>query len=325
MKTVVFTICALMLVGCANKSSLETSKAKVIADALAAYGRSEESATAAYDLAAAKAGFERIEIRTAKFVLVARMKSQVPTGSKLEIAIGGDVTPISVTNSAGVTEWVNVARAATATENGFFPDAARDRDIVILERPCYAVTSKQDPNCLDLKWTMQDRMSADIIAAMSQAIDAVKTRRGKSDVHLLGVSAGGSIAILVAAERSDISSIKTLNAPFDFPLVDAQQKRVMAAITAASGIRSTAKDGESHMCSSPCVDPILRVREVRSIPQVHYFGSLDVMVPPANAEAYRRRLSSNCARFIQVAMSHDDEQAVKLWRRGIDDDPPRCG
>jgi hypothetical protein len=324
MRAVIIAFTGLVLAGCVTSSPIDRAKSEMKAEILAAYNRTEEAAIAAYDAEAAKSGYRRVEIEAGGFVLVARMKPVADPSAPLEIAIGGDIIPSTVIHSNGRVEWVNVAKQRVANSNSFFPEASASRDIVILERPCYAVTSQRDSICSDLGWTLDRRMSPKVISAMILAIDQIKEMRGKSQVSLFGVSAGGAIAVLIAAQRTDVSALMTQNAPFDFALVDSHQKKVMAAVRRAVGLKSIYQNDENNMCGKPCIDPISVSGKIRDIPQIHFYGSVDEMVPPENASRFAAALKSKCASFMPIAMSHYDEQSIRLWRRGIDDDPPRC-
>jgi hypothetical protein len=320
---VVALVCAgLALVGCVT-SPITKARVDYQTSILAAHRTYEADAVRAYDKAAEMAGYERIELERDGFVLVARMKKNPRPQARLEIAIAGDILPTVVTYPSR-TEWVTVAQQNTADEGTFFPDADPSRDIIILERPCYAVTAKRDKNCEDMAWTREKRMHPQVIEAMSKAVTAVKKMRAKSEVHLLGVSAGGSIALLIAARRDDVGSVMTQAAPFDFAFVDPWQRAVMAKVNEAMGLKPWNGPAGNAMCGNPCEDPLSKVSQLGTIPQIHFYGSSDVIVPPENAVRFARALKGRCATFVQVAMTHYDEAATKMWRRGIQDMPPNC-
>ncbi len=84
---------------------------------------------------------------------------------------------------------------------------------VWLGRLCQYVRDR-DPACTPGDWTL-DRFSPAAVRATNVALDQLKARAQSARIVLVGWSGGGTLAALVAAERSDIDALVTIAAPLD--------------------------------------------------------------------------------------------------------------
>jgi pimeloyl-ACP methyl ester carboxylesterase len=135
-------------------------------------------------------------------------------------------------------------------------------DIAYIARPCQ-FSVKTSERCEQSVWTSH-RYGNESISVISQAIDALKKSTSQS-VILVGYSGGGVIAALIAASRSDISAFITVAANLDINYWTS-----LHGVTPLSGSRNPAglADGLTH------------------IPQVHFVGSRDKVVPASVLESY---------------------------------------
>ena len=180
--------------------------------------------------------------------------------------------------------------------------AARDpaANVVYLARPCQF--AGHDSHCDVAYWTGR-RYSREVIAAMSGAVSHYAALAPGSAIHLIGYSGGGTLAVLIAAQRGDIASIRTVAGNLDVDEV----MRLHAV---------------SPMPLS--VNPIDQAYRVATIPQIHFSGSADRVVPAAIAERFARAAGGECVQTrIVVGMGHEsrwDERWPALLAQ-----PPRCG
>ena len=133
-----------------------------------------------------------------------------------------------------------------------------------LGRPCQYV---KDPACTPSDWTT-GRYSQSAVAASSLAIDDLKRRSRATRLRLVGWSGGGTMAALVAAQRTDVAVLVTLAAPLD-----------LAAWA----------DWHGASPLSGSLDPAT-VTLPAEVNQVHVLGRFDKVVPPALGEAAARRM-----------------------------------
>jgi pimeloyl-ACP methyl ester carboxylesterase len=135
-----------------------------------------------------------------------------------------------------------------------------------LARPCqYA--GRRDPICIEYYWT-EGRFSREVVESTSIAIDALMRRFSASRLTLVGYSGGGAIAALVAANRSDVERLITVAGNLDH-----------LAWTRHHGLPSLAGS----------LNPADQVDQLQSIPQWHFVGARDRVIPPAIAQGFADR------------------------------------
>lgn len=163
-------------------------------------------------------------------------------------------------------------------------------NVVYLARPCQF--TRDDAACRDAFWTDQ-RFSETVIASMDRAIDIVVGAQPVS-IHLVGYSGGAAVAALVAARRSDVASLRTIAGTLD-PVALNDFHRV------------------SQMRGS--LDPILIAPALSGLPQKHFVGGRDGVVPAFVVGNFVRALGeSRCASILVAAEIDHGERWVRFWR-----------
>ncbi|KSQ21581.2 hypothetical protein APB26_31840 [Pseudomonas aeruginosa] len=151
-----------------------------------------------------------------------------------------------------------------------------------LARPCQYV---QDHHCNPQVWTDQ-RFSKAAVNSLSAAVDQAKRAVGANEVDLVGYSGGGALALLVAAKRSDVTSVQTL-AGNVAPLAWAK----MQSLTGLQG----------------ALDPVDFANALREIPQRHLVGTRDKVIPATLAKQYASSLGPNaCVQLVTVDATHEE-------------------
>lgn len=130
-----------------------------------------------------------------------------------------------------------------------------------LARPCQFVPG-QDRRCTSAYWTNQ-RFSADVVMATMKALDRLKQDAGAQTLTLVGYSGGGTVASLVAVRRPDVTRLVTVAGNLD-----------LAGWVAHHGLQPL---GGS-------LDPADDVLGLSRVPQWHFVGDLDRVVPAALTE-----------------------------------------
>lgn len=141
--------------------------------------------------------------------------------------------------------------------------ALNDPASVYLSRPCQNVFGDDFRHCNERYWTT-DRFSPIIIDTMNTAIDHIKERFHAKKIKLVGYSGGGVIALLVAAQRSDVIHITTI----------------------ASNIDTQAWTDFHHITPIETINPTSLTSLLQEIPQIHYAGKEDSTVPPEIIDSY---------------------------------------
>ena len=156
------------------------------------------------------------------------------------------------------------------------------RPLIYLARPCQYVFV---PSCHSRFWT-SERLSAAVVAAFQQIIDDARQRTKSDRVALVGYSGGGALATLIAEQRADVAWLITVVANLD-----------LAAWVRLSDIERM----------SGSLDPAMRAAAVKRLPQVHFTGANDRVVPPTVVYSFFARLSPGSAARIIVLPGFDHE------------------
>jgi len=166
--------------------------------------------------------------------------------------------------------------------------------VAYLARPCQYTGGENARNCQTDLWTL-GRFSEEAVAATSLAIDQLKAQSGAARVALIGYSGGGVIALLVAARRQDVDWIITVASPLDIDAFTAYHK-----VATMQG----------------SLNPVSYARTLSRIPQIHYAGQDDKVVPATVMRSYLAALPHiECAK-LRVEKDVDHHQGwLSVWSR----------
>lgn len=152
----------------------------------------------------------------------------------------------------------------------FFALADPNIPTLHLARPCQYVEGPDRKGC-DVRFWTTARYAPVVVEAISRAVDEAKRISGAKNVELWGFSGGGALAVLVAAERADVVRIVTTAANLDLELWTAHHK-------------------VSPLVES--VNPMTVAAKVAAIPQVHFLGEDDEVVPRTVTESFLKALGN---------------------------------
>jgi pimeloyl-ACP methyl ester carboxylesterase len=151
-------------------------------------------------------------------------------------------------------------------------------NVVYLARPCqYTPFELNKTECKPKFWS-DSRFSESVIASMNQAVDAIEKEASASQINLIGYSGGGAVAVLLAARRNDVASIRTVAGNLDTVAVNNHHK-------------------VDQMHDS--LNPADYVAKISHIPQRHFSGANDVVVPQFIAKDFASKIG-NCAKISVV-------------------------
>lgn len=172
--------------------------------------------------------------------------------------------------------------------------AAKDSsaNVVYLARPCQYSGLDSTWPCPAKYWTSH-RFAPEVIEAYTKALDDLKARHDLTGFELVGFSGGGAIAVLVAARRDDIISLRTVAGNLDHALVNANHK--------VSPLHGS-------------LNPVDVAGRVASVPQLHLMGGQDRIITPDIYKSFRQKAGdTNClqARLIET-VSHEKGWA-EVW------------
>lgn len=137
---------------------------------------------------------------------------------------------------------------------------------VYLARPCqYATSEMCDPEY----WTSH-RFNINVIESYKQTLDAIKTAHHNETFSITGYSGGGAVAAIVSAKREDVTHLVTF-----------------------AGNLDTQKWTELHRISplSGSLNPADFANDLEKIPQTHYVGTKDTIIPIDIFNSYLSRFA----------------------------------
>lgn len=161
-------------------------------------------------------------------------------------------------------------------------------NIIYIARPCQYGAITADHQCNNAYWTTK-RMSEEVVTSINGAIKGIS--HGKP-VDLIGYSGGGGIAVLIAARNPQIRSIITIAGNLDHVRFN-QYHKVRPMIGS--------------------LNPIDVVMKVRNIPQVHYSGGEDTIVPSFITDNFVQAAHSSCVKQEIIPKISHDSGWGKSW------------
>lgn len=167
------------------------------------------------------------------------------------------------------------------------------KNIVYIARPCQYTDHSLNKVCREEYWSSK-RFSAEVIKSIDQAISYIVNRDQFQEVHLIGFSGGAAVAVLVAAQRNDISSIRTVSGNLDH--------------VAVSRYHNVSLLGGS-------LNPIDVAPQIKNIPQRHFIGANDKIVPLFISERFLDAMGASKDVVTIVKGCSHQEGWVKQWHR----------
>lgn len=234
---------------------------------------------------ARSAGLAMATIKTDPFVLTSYSRISEP-GKPVHIYIEGDgyafVTPSRISGNPTPREPMVLKLAAE--------DPASN--VVYLARPCQYTPMEHNPECEEFFWT-NGRFSEEVIASMNQAVSYFVDKAQAPGVDLIGYSGGAAVAVLVAARRQDIRSLRTVAGNLDPELVNRAH-------------------GASPLDGS--LDPLAAAEKIASVPQIHFIGGEDDIIPYSAAESFLKKMGpSSCFQTKTIAEASHEKGWVEEW------------
>lgn len=173
--------------------------------------------------------------------------------------------------------------------------ASKDRadNVIFIARPCQytAMLSKGD-SCDESTWK-DKRFSAEVIASFDKALDDIATRYNIHSFNLIGYSGGAAIATLLATQRNDILSIRTVAG-----ILDHETHSAVSGVPILNG----------------SLNPVKEASALTRIPQYHFIGGQDNYVPPAVLHSYLQAMPpTSCVQTMLIQEADYDTGWVDKW------------
>lgn len=173
--------------------------------------------------------------------------------------------------------------------------ATKDKadNVAYIARPCQfsGLQDKSKP-CDSAYWTGK-RFAPEIISAYNDALNEIKARYDIEGFNLIGFSGGGAIAAILAGQRDDVISLRTVAGNLDH-------------------VTHSAYHNVSPLQGS--LNPPDYAARLRAVPQVHFIGGQDKIVPPVVLQTYLQALGeTNCAQHQMIQEAAHEKGWVEKW------------
>jgi hypothetical protein len=129
------------------------------------------------------------------------------------------------------------------------------------------LTKKRRPDCSADYWS-EKRFSREVIDAINTAVDVLKSKTRASGINLIAYSGGAAVAVVIAAERDDVMSLRTIAGNLDHYAVNTH-------------------NNVSPLAGS--LDPMCFAEAVEDIPQRHFIGSEDDVIPACVVQCFAKK------------------------------------
>ncbi len=173
-------------------------------------------------------------------------------------------------------------------------------NVAYMARPCQFSLSLSTA-CREADWT-ELRFSAQLVAVMDAAMDGLKMQHPRQSLELIGYSGGAAMAVLLAARRSDVVSLRTV----------------------AGNLDQVALNRYHRVSAMPDSLNAMDVADrLRDLPQIHYSAARDAVVPAFITQAFVAKIGA-CARSHTVAGAGHEQGWLEVWA-GLLAEVPRCG
>lgn len=229
------------------------------------------------DQLAAQAGWQRQRVATDSFVLTAYVPQQRAPTDTLTVYIEGDgLAWLSATDvSPDPTPRKPVGLQLALRHPG--------GAVAYLARPCQYVQADDARNCRPAFWT-EARFAPEVVQATDQALSALMQDAGARQLVLVGYSGGAAVAALVAARRKDVKRLVTVAGNLDTGAWTRWHR-----VTPLSG----------------SLNPADAWTQLQGLPQVHFAGAQDTVVPAQLTQAFVDRFPAGQRPALRVVDGQD--------------------
>ena len=229
-------------------------------------------------------GFEQRIIKTTNFSLLTLHKN---SGSKiLRVYIEGDGHAFNRYNiSNDPTPNNPLALKLTLQDN------STDSLLYIARPGQYVMKMGYDKNCSPDYWTTK-RFAPEVVDDTAKIIDAFKNRFNYEKIELVGFSGGGGIAAILAAKRNDVINLRTV-----------------------AGNLNTDYFTKYHkvLPMTGSINPQDGVAEMQHIPQIHFVGEKDKIIPKTIATAFSK--NNVCSKVVEIPDSNHLVGWENIWNQ----------
>lgn len=160
--------------------------------------------------------------------------------------------------------------------------ASRDKskNLAYLSRPCQYLKMAEEKGC-DTPYWQEKRFNPEVLTAYNKALNDIAARYDITGFHLIGYDGGANVAAILAAQRDDILSLRTVAGN-------------LSPAYAEKRTNHNPLDSQAMMATDYGI-------ALARIPQHHFIGGADDVITPAIYHSYRQALGpSECITYSVV-------------------------
>ena len=190
-------------------------------------------------------------------------------------------------------------------------------NVIYAARPCqyghefkpFQVTPSRDRVC-ETKYSKTHRFAPEVLQSYMALLDSLKARYGFTSFRIIGHSGGGAIGALLAAERSDITSLTTISGLLDNDSYTRYLRDYRYAVT---------EDFNGSLNAASIA------RKIADLPQIHYRGGTDDITPPETLNTYLQASgnfhSNRCIKTVLIQDNGYMDGWANKWKALLKDIP----
>jgi hypothetical protein len=154
------------------------------------------------------------------------------------------------------------------------------KNVAYLARPGQ-LTASCKSDCDPVYWS-EKRFSQEVIDAINSSLNYLKEKSRSKEINLIGYSGGAAIAVIIAAQRNDVTNLRTIAGNLDHEAVNRYHK-----VDPLKG----------------SLNPIDFAVKVSHIPQRHFVSASDNIVPISVAESFVEKIDDQRHESITIVES----------------------
>lgn len=165
---------------------------------------------------------------------------------------------------------------------------------IYIGRPGQYIARYENVRKCNRKYWVNERFSQKVVDNLSELITNYKAKGGQAQIELVGFSGGGALAAILSAQRSDVLSLRTVAGNLDTVFF----VKYHSVPEMKGSINPQTIKGDLNN---------------KKLPQIHFAGSKDKIVPP---EMINKFASNNeCARVVILPEAKHSNIAVSYWNK----------
>ena len=178
--------------------------------------------------------------------------------------------------------------------------ASKDKadNVIYIARPCQYTGMTSPAEKCDSRYWGAEQFSQTVLDSYNKALDDIALRYDIRSFDLIGFSGGATIATLLAAQREDVTSLRTIAGILDIEAYTQQ-------------LQKPPMDGS--------INPASQAIALTKMPQYHFVGGHDDVVPPAILHSYLQSMPpSTCVQTMFIQEAKHDAGWVDKWPELLD-------